>query len=666
MTAPQLTIPPPLDDDHEDVAWALRAASAQWRRNARTDAVSWVRRAAETANEVGQMHRSVELSALADELASAPGISRPPPPTAPPPRPMAPPRPTGAAPPPLPPSLVGPPSVAAPPPGAPPAPVAPPPPGAPRSASMPLTAAAPPPPVFPVGPARPALPSLEIQFDEEPVASGSTAASFDDDVDELLEDDLILEELDEDEELLEDEDTPVSSDAARLSDEVLAQDEEPTDRGFTVPPASHPPAAPPPASPPPAAPQPEETSTSGASDEDPTDRVLVTPSFVAAAAARSSSPELVVDDVSLDDLGLDDLGLEGLAELPDDEDEGGFDEFEAPTNITSAPSSSAPASPPESEEDTAPEAPPFVEGAAVEVSDEASLAPATTPQRISFPPSGPPEEPFPLAPSAQQPNVVERASAPVPPPVEPVVDGVSLVDVSGLQDLPEDAQLELARVAVVKELSPGEEVSSVGVALVTAGSVEIMPAVADASCARAERGEVVFTRGSLADGVALRVVGAAPGTRVAVWSDEHLSAATTQCPWVADELALVADRYQALAGAVMGSLGDSLDAMFRGMVLEKCTVRRFGEGDVLVEGGKTADGMYIVGAGWVELLGPDGSSTQELGPGDFLFPETILAASPARATARAGRGGALVLYASRMDAHELLATCPPFIELLAG
>src|SRR5690606_22070548 len=129
-------------------------------------------------------------------------------------------------------------------------------------------------------------------------------------------------------------------------------------------------------------------------------------------------------------------------------------------------------------------------------------------------------------------------------------------------------------------------------------TVEIMPAVADASCAQARRGEVVFTRGSLEEGVALRVVGAAPGTRVAVWSDAQLSAATAACPWVADELASVADRYQALAGAVMGPLGDSLDAMFRGMVLDKCTVRRMSEGQVLLERGKTVDGMYIVGAGW--------------------------------------------------------------------
>jgi hypothetical protein len=52
--------------------------------------------------------------------------------------------------------------------------------------------------------------------------------------------------------------------------------------------------------------------------------------------------------------------------------------------------------------------------------------------------------------------------------------------------------------------------------------------------------------------------------------------------------------------------------------------------------------------------------------GEIVFPESILTATPATGTVRVGRGGALVLYAARMSAHELLATCPPFLEILAG
>src|SRR5690606_9498738 len=136
-------------------------------------------------------------------------------------------------------------------------------------------------------------------------------------------------------------------------------------------------------------------------------------------------------------------------------------------------------------------------------------------------------------------------------------------DVKGLQDLPEDAMDELIGRARLVPLAPGEEVASFGVALVTAGSVQLMPTVADASCARAARGEVVFTRGTVPSSVILRVVAAEPGTRVAVLSDEDLEAVTSSCPWVRDELAEVGDRFNAFGGAVLGPLGESLDEMFR-------------------------------------------------------------------------------------------------------
>lgn len=592
-------------------------------------------------------------------------------------------------------------------------------------------------------PARPALPSLEIEFDDVAEVTSQPEVEEIEDV-ELLEDDLVFEEEDDDDAAL-----PVPS----------------------APPApvTSPPSAPPPPS-------------LHARDEEPTDRVMQT--SLQSAMARASSPELSVDEVSLDDLDLD-----GLADLDDDV---GFDESEAPTNVNSAPpfarrdsasprrsrapgtasrtaprSVPAPSAPPlpgpptsappppsmpplrsaPPEPDSLPAEPPAPavqeapepptpssplpsfelqadspelpsafethdEEAATDVDADAAPTPSdfaagpqealpdsedltepgrppvADPDDFSLEPSVPaseapsvaPREPFPLAPSAQLPEVRERAGASTRRPsaapqsvrvaaeplTEPVVDGVSLMGVSGLEDLPEDAQLELARAAELRSLAPGEEVSAFGVALVTQGTVELMPAVADASCAQARRGEVIFTRGTLDDGVAVRVVGAAPGTRVAVWSDAQLEEATAACPWVADELAEVANRYQALAGAVMGSLGDSLDAMFRGMVLDKCTVRTFGAGDVLLERGKPVDGMYILGVGRLELVDADGNVAEEAGPGDFLFPATILAAGNASATVRAGAGGALVLYASRMEAHELLATCPPFIELLAG
>jgi signal-transduction protein with cAMP-binding, CBS, and nucleotidyltransferase domain len=153
---------------------------------------------------------------------------------------------------------------------------------------------------------------------------------------------------------------------------------------------------------------------------------------------------------------------------------------------------------------------------------------------------------------------------------------------------------------------------------------------------------------------------------VAVFSKADLDRAVESCPWVGDELAEVADTHLAFAGAVLGPLGHSLDEMFRFMVLEKCVVKRKEPRDVIAVGGKAMDGMYILGGGSLEVVDEGGNLLKLLSMGDFVFPDTVLSAAPAAHTVRAGARGALVLYAPRKSAHELLATCPPFIELLAG
>jgi len=301
-----------------------------------------------------------------------------------------------------------------------------------------------------------------------------------------------------------------------------------------------------------------------------------------------------------------------------------------------------------------------------EVPSEPAPEPEPEPEREPEPATLPPaaEEPAPAAeepPSApsEPESVAARESIP------PLVEGVSLADVRGLQDLPADAQAGLAEKARVEVLGPDEEIGGFAVALVLEGDVRIMPSIADVACAFAAKGEVVFTSGSLEDGVMLRVVAGDAGARVALWDPDALAEATASCPWVADELRLVADRYQALAGATMGAMGDRLDDALRSMVTSRCDVRLLLGGEVLLEPGKPVDGMYIVGAGRLELV-VEGDVVDELGPGDFLFAEQILAAGGAPSVARAGKTGALLLFAPRMTAHELLVSVPPLLEILAG
>lgn len=268
--------------------------------------------------------------------------------------------------------------------------------------------------------------------------------------------------------------------------------------------------------------------------------------------------------------------------------------------------------------------------------------------------------------SEAPPPADEAAPAPEPE-AEPEarIDGVALADVKGLQDLPPEAQLALVGRARIEALGNEEEVGAFAVALVLEGDVALMPTIADAACARAGTGDVVFTQGSLEEGIALRVVAGEQGARVAIWNKGDWDPVIADCPWVADDLRAVADRFQALAGAAMGALGDRFDESMRSMVTDRCDVRTLLPGEVLVEAGSTVPGMHIVGGGHVELVRDD-AVEDELGPGDFLFAAQVLAGGKAVRTARAGDAGALVLFADRMSAHELLVMVPPLIEVLAG
>jgi CRP-like cAMP-binding protein len=248
---------------------------------------------------------------------------------------------------------------------------------------------------------------------------------------------------------------------------------------------------------------------------------------------------------------------------------------------------------------------------------------------------------------------------------QPAVHDIALDQVRGFQDLPLEAQLLLARTAVLHTLRADEELSDFAAALVTRGSVGIMPTISDISAKIARAGEVVFTEGSLADGLLLRVVALLDETTVAVWDRESLEEAMADCPWVSEELRSLADRLQALSGATLGPLGDRLDDSLRTAVTDRLEVRVVESHEALVEAGRPVPGLFIVGAGRIEVLDGDEVS-DELGPGDILFASEVMTAGAAPATARAGKGGAVVLHAKRAVAHELMLVVPPLLEVLSG
>jgi hypothetical protein len=287
--------------------------------------------------------------------------------------------------------------------------------------------------------------------------------------------------------------------------------------------------------------------------------------------------------------------------------------------------------------------------------DPAAAQPEPEPEPEAEPEPEPEPEPAP-----------EPEPEPAPEPAEPLVAGVLLSEVRGFEDFPPETQVALAQAARVERLAKDEEVGGFGLALVLRGSVSVMPAIADTACGTAGPRELVYGRGTLADGVALRLVANADETEVAVWGFEAIEPALADCPWVRDELQEVADKYQALAGVSMGPMGDRLDDMLRGLVLSRCQLMRLLPGEVLVEKGKQVAGLFIIGAGRIELGNSGEPAERELGPGEFLFAQQILGGGKAPTGARAGAGGALLMATDRHAAHELMVSVPPLLEVLAG
>jgi hypothetical protein len=545
MSAPDDVIPAPLENDDDDVAWALQTAAVQWRRGAKPDAVLWLRRAVESAMEVGHDQRAMEINARiagVEDLIVNDVFSSPPP------------------------ALED--------------------------------------PTFAEAPGRA---SIDIEFDDENEATEVVSAA------DLMAGAAPMPRYPS-------EPPPVAMPTTPA--------EAPRRRVRPPPPPSSLPregsAPPPPRLP-------------GAPGAPPAD----VPAHVFDAPTVAPTPAVDIVPDSMPTVTATEAEILGTLPAPPPSEE-----------VHSVPAEASNAGP-------------AVMGHEPDI--DALLAAAAVPATTE-PAAAVPAEPVPSDPPAPEPAVAEAAEAPTEAPAaddEPRIGAVNLLDVRGFQDLPPEAHAALLESARIETLDVDDEVSAFAVALVIEGWASIMPAIADVACAFAQVGDVVFTHGSLEQSVALRVVSGETDTRVAVWDREALDAATADCPWVADELRRVADRFQALAGACMGPLGERLDDTLRQAVTNKCVVRLVFEHEEVVEMGKPVSGMFIVGAGVVELTsGAD--VVGELGPGEFLFATSVMAASAAPMGARAGAGGALLLFAERHAAHELLVSVPPLLEILAG
>jgi len=251
-----------------------------------------------------------------------------------------------------------------------------------------------------------------------------------------------------------------------------------------------------------------------------------------------------------------------------------------------------------------------------------------------------------------------------PEQAEGVPSKLDLDSVDAFADLPDDARVAFAAAAAVSVLGEGEEVSSFALAYIVSGTVDVAATMVDAPAARLAAGAVLRSRGTTDEGVPMRLIGVSSGV-VATWTDAEVKEAFRTCPWVEEDLRVAADRLQTLVGVTIGPLGERLDAAIREQIIGRLTMRTLTAGEVVVTAGEQMPGLLLVGVGELELVDGD-RIAGTVGSGEFVFPAEVLGGGDAPQTARAGPGGALILFGDRRIAQELLVTCPPLLEVFAG
>lgn len=282
------------------------------------------------------------------------------------------------------------------------------------------------------------------------------------------------------------------------------------------------------------------------------------------------------------------------------------------------------------------------------------------------PPAAPSIVAAPPAPSA--PAVpVAAPSAPEPPPAAapPAAPALELENVDAFADLPDDAREAFARAAKIDDLAEGEEVQKFALAYAIEGTFDVAATFVDAPAARVDTGAVLRARGSLGEGVPMRLVCTSKTGRVATWTDAAVDEAFRTIPWVEDDLRAASDRVQTLVGITIGPLGERLDASIRDTIVERLQMRAFSPGERVVEAGEQVPGLLLVGIGELEVVAGD-EVQGSIGSGEFLFPGEVLGGGNAPNAVRAGRLGAIALFGDRKLAQELLVTCPPLLEVFAG
>jgi hypothetical protein len=248
---------------------------------------------------------------------------------------------------------------------------------------------------------------------------------------------------------------------------------------------------------------------------------------------------------------------------------------------------------------------------------------------------------------------------PAPPSAPPAPEVLHLEEVETFSDLPAEVLKTLSRTARVEMLEPEEELPIHGVSLMLAGDAAVCARVTETPARIVAKHAVIPARGSLSDGIAMRLVAGPLGASVATWEQDAFDAVLSGCGWALDELSDLSDQLQILAGAALGALGE-LDVDARDVVMARFGVRAKAPGALVLERGQPVE-LVVVGAGTLVVEGQD----KPLGPGDWLFADALIHRGAAPAAVRAGPAGALLLAAERPVAQELFVSVPPLLDILS-
>jgi hypothetical protein len=287
------------------------------------------------------------------------------------------------------------------------------------------------------------------------------------------------------------------------------------------------------------------------------------------------------------------------------------------------------------------------------IADEITLASAPT---------------VPLPASVTAPKVIHAAAPPVesaPVSGPPRVGAVVLESIEALADLPTDVHKMLVRAATVEQIAPGEARVDFGAVLVVSGAVSIAAVDSDVLGRTFEAPAFIPSRGTLAEGLPLRVIGGSSGATIARWTSDFFEDALGSCSWVIDDCRALADGFQARAGLALGSLG-AVEGKTRDDIVGRLDMRVLEPGEVVTEENGPMPGLVFVVAGRLELFeGEPLAIVGEVRAGEPLFAEALWAGAPATLTSRVSSSGAILLVADRKTALELAGEIPAVEELLS-